>query len=852
MTTALSNRTISGSITESKSVSTLVVFDSRVSDIEILTQALLPDAIGLTIDAEADGLTEITKLLAQTSAKYLAIVAHGEPGVIHLGKTPLDLQQLRSQSHQLSQWDVAEIALYSCEVAQGDLGKDSIYQLSELTGATVTASTKKVGSAALGGNWDLAVTTGEVTAPIVFNSLALATYQAVLADVRFSTVEKLALPQAGNGPNDIALGDFNGDGILDIAIERYASGYLDPVTQQYVSGGNSVSILLGNGTGSFAASRNFKTSIGNDFSSYALTVGDFNGDKKLDVVTANSDGNTVSVMLGDGAGNIGAARKFATGSAPWKIVSGDFNNDGKLDLATANQYGNRDGGNFSVLLGDGIGGFSAPLTTSTPGSDGIYTVAFGDFNKDGKLDAVTSKYIPFDGYYLSVFIGDGAGKFGAPKDIPLGSSAPSIDIADFNGDGNLDVAAALSSNRNAVAVLLGDGAGGFGAATNFAVNSASRVKAGDFNGDRIVDLAVTSSSGTNSVSVLLGNGSGSFGAATSFAVGSFPSLAVGDFNNDGKLDFAAANYNDKNVVVGLNTSTQTPIVRNDLGGDGKSDILWRNNDGSVATWQMNSSTATPSSIGALPAGWSIAGTGDFGGDAKADLLLQKTDGTVATWQLDGSTVTKASTIGTLASGWSIAGTADFNGDDKADILLRNINGTVATWQTDGSTVTKASTVGSLGAEWTVVGTADFSGDGKADILLGNMNGTVALWEMDGANVLKSSSVGTLTNGWSIAGTGDFSGDGKADILLRNTNGSIAQWQMNGSVVTNTSTIGSATADWKITGTGDYNGDGKADILWRNDNGSVATWQMNGATVLSTGATSIPFADTSWNIVAPIL
>ena len=210
MTITSLNQPIAELITEAKSVSTLVLFDSRVSNLNILAQALLPGAIGFTINTADDGLVAISQLLVATGAKYLAIVAHGEPGMVHLGKTPINIQQLQLHSHLLQSWGVNEIALYSCEVAQEDIGKDLIYQLSELTGATVAASATKTGDPALGGNWDLAVTTGEVTAPIVFKSSALQNYQAVLA-ASFSTTS-FPLPQAGNGPNDIAVGDFNGDG----------------------------------------------------------------------------------------------------------------------------------------------------------------------------------------------------------------------------------------------------------------------------------------------------------------------------------------------------------------------------------------------------------------------------------------------------------------------------------------------------------------------------------------------------------------------------------------------------------------------------------------------------------------
>jgi 2',3'-cyclic-nucleotide 2'-phosphodiesterase (5'-nucleotidase family) len=294
-------------------------------------------------------------------------------------------------------------------------------------------------------------------------------------------------------------------------------------------------------------------------------------------------------------------------------------------------------------------------------------------------------------------------------------------------------------------------------------------------------------------------------------------------------------------------------TRNDFNGDGKSDILFRNTDGSVATWQMNGATPTPSSVGTLPAGWSIAGTGDFSGDRNADLLLNNTDGRVVTWQLSNSSVTAATNLGTLGAGWSIAGTGDFNGDGTSDALLKNTNGTVATWQINASTVTAAKTIGTLGAGWSIAGTGDFNGDGTSDVLLTNTDGSIAQWQISVASVIAAKSVGKLATGESIAGIGDFNGDGKSDLLFRNTSGSVAQWQLNGETVTAASTIGSATADWKIAGTGDLNGDNKADLLWRNDNGGVASWQMNGSAVTTSGGlTGNPIVSTSWQIAAPML
>ncbi len=225
---------------------------------------------------------------------------------------------------------------------------------------------------------------------------------------------------------------------------------------------------------------------------------DFNGDMKLDVVSANSNSDNVSVLLGNGLGGFGAAVNFPVGSSPNSVVVGDFNGDLKLDLVSANTRSN----NVSVLLGNGLGGFAA-------------------------------------------------------TSFSVGTTPSSVAVGDFNGDLKSDLAVA---NRFNVGVLLGNGTGSFGAATNFPVGDENRaVAVGDFDGDLRPDLAVavasSSASSQNSIGVLLGNGAGGFGAATYFPVGSCPvSVAVGDFNGDLKPDLAVANCNSDNVSVLLNQS----------------------------------------------------------------------------------------------------------------------------------------------------------------------------------------------------------------------------------------------------------------------------------------------------------
>ena len=148
-----------------------------------------------------------------------------------------------------------------------------------------------------------------------------------------SFVTNRDFPTGGNDPASVAVGDFNGDGKLDLVAANYNS--------------KSVAVLLANGDGTFQAPLNF--AVGSI--PWSVAVGDFNGDGKQDLVVSNQGDNTVSVLLGNGDGTFQAARTFAVGIAPAMVVVGDFNGDHNLDLAVANVNSNA----VSVLFGNGDG-----------------------------------------------------------------------------------------------------------------------------------------------------------------------------------------------------------------------------------------------------------------------------------------------------------------------------------------------------------------------------------------------------------------------------------------------------------------------------------------------------------------
>jgi hypothetical protein len=313
--------------------------------------------------------------------------------------------------------------------------------------------------------------------------------------------------------------------------------------------------LLGNGDGTFGAAVNY--SAGNGPGNVSL--GDFNGDGFADLVVANLGG--VSVLLGNGNGTFQAAANYSAGNAPAYVAVGDLNGDGILDLAVANFGDNANtpnGGGVTVLLGTGDGSFRA--AGNYPTGLGAVFVSVADFSGDGILDlAVANSGALYTGIggNLSVLLGNGDGTFRAAVNYATGDAATCVAVADFNGDGILDLAV-NNQYSNDVSVLLGKGDGTFQAAVNYDVGPSvipvgigMNLAVKDFNGDGIPDLAVVLP-GAGGVRVLLGNGDGTFQTSPiSYLAGVGPlACAIADFNGDGLPDLAVAD-SDSNGGVSI-------------------------------------------------------------------------------------------------------------------------------------------------------------------------------------------------------------------------------------------------------------------------------------------------------------
>ncbi|WNM62611.1 VCBS repeat-containing protein [Candidatus Nitrospira neomarina] len=290
----------------------------------------------------------------------------------------------------------------------------------------------------------------------------------------------------------------------------------------------------------------------------------------------------------------------------------------------------------------------------------------------------------------------------------------------------------------------------------------------------------------------------------------------------------------------------------DLNGDGKADLVFRNTNGNAAVWLLNGAAAPLStvSLGGVGSDWEVAGVGDTDADGNADIIWRNTtSGAVAVWLMNGGTRISAGIPGTASTAWTIQGVGDLNGDGKADLVFRHTNGSAAVWLLNGTAAPSSTgSLGVVGSAYQISGVGDTNADGKADIIWRNItNGAVAVWLMNGVTRTSVGFPGTASTAWTIQGVGDLNGDGKADLVFRHTNGSAAVWLLNGTAApSSTGSLGALSSFWQIRQVGDTDADGKADIIWRNtSSGAVAVWLMNGVTRTSVGFPGT--ASTTWEI-----
>ena len=346
----------------------------------------------------------------------------------------------------------------------------------------------------------------------------------------------------GTAPASLALADFNRDGKLDLAVAN--------------SGSNNVTILLGDGRGTFTQAAGSPFPAGNNPNDIA--VGDVNDDGKPDLAFANHDTHYVTVLLGDGRGAFAPAPKspFTVNSQPHPhgIAFGDFNGDHNLDFVIDDWGNNR----VTVVFGDGKGNFASPGVPFPVGQMPYQRVRAADVNKDGFADVITTNFESGD---VTVLLVNGQGGFLQPSGSPFKANVRPFGVAigDVNDDGKPDLAVVNFSGQgtdpsdDAITILIGNGDGTFKQAPGSPLKSGRfpvGVAVGDFNGDGLGDVA-SANSGSNNVTLLLGGKNGLRPALGSpFAVGHHPEcVALGDLNGDGKADVVVANLEDNDISI---------------------------------------------------------------------------------------------------------------------------------------------------------------------------------------------------------------------------------------------------------------------------------------------------------------
>ena len=339
---------------------------------------------------------------------------------------------------------------------------------------------------------------------------------------------------AQDSPYSIAVGDFNHDGNMDMAV---SSGGTDT---------NNVAVLFGLGNGTFRKPVYYTAGVG----SVSITAADFNQDGNLDLAVASHKGY-ISILFGNRDGTF--QPEIQSPRVPTfeqYVTTGDFNSDGKLDLIALSL--NNPCKCISVLMGNGDGSFQDAVITRP--SFAVFTIGVGDFNGDGKLDLATAGQFGTQ-KYVNILLGNGDGKFHRGASYPGEGSPASIAVADFNADGKLDMAIANSQGIG-VRVWMGNGDGTFQRGADYQTAFPTWVVAADLNGDGKIDLAAANFLFPSGASAFLGNGDGTFQAGAFYSASDEPrSLAVGDFNGDGKPDLALTDYLRDDIVVLLNTGT---------------------------------------------------------------------------------------------------------------------------------------------------------------------------------------------------------------------------------------------------------------------------------------------------------
>jgi hypothetical protein len=595
----------------------------------------------------------------------------------------------------------------------------------------------------------------------------------------------------GFGPQVITA-DFNTDGNLDLAVTNTAD--------------DTVSILLGNGNGTFQPAVSYNAGLGSSGNPVWLAAADFNGDGKLDIAVEGN--NDISILLGNGDGTFAAARTYSTGSSSGNrggLAVGDYFGNGRQDLAVT-VFGNN---TVAILPNNGDGTFGTPIALPMPaGFSNLRSIAAGNFFGNGYADLAVAGgegynnvLLPTNPAGVALFRNDGAGHFTfSAKYLAVTTPDPGggdgqgdtvnpehVDAADLTHSGRLDLVLSLYDHN--IDVFLNNGDGTFQPAVGYTTETAGSVGGyprgvafADVNGDGNLDI-VTLNFGEpvpadqptpqpGSLGVLYGNGDGTFQAPIQYTPYTLPGgVAVGDFNGDGFPDLAVTqNYDGHSVAVMLNqpnTANDAPTVTSvdpaagpTIGGT----VVTITGTNFTGATQVYFGTVSAASF-TVDSDTSITATAPAHAAATVDITVYNAGASATsvadayTFQPSLSTWTGLGTTNNWsdAANWSAGSVPDtyttviFDGTSSKDAIVDSaFAGAVAAVQINiGSTGTV-----SLNENLTVTGAftqqaGAYDANGYATIVTG-------LTTVSGGTYLASTNTQTFTNGLTVSG-GTFTG-----------------------------------------------------------------------------------------------
>jgi hypothetical protein len=640
------------------------------------------------------------------------------------------------------------LATAPTSVAAGDL------RGSGLTDLVVTESNSGKITVLLSNGSGGFTTAGSYTTGNTANFVALADLDgdgkldAVVTDTASGTVA--VMPGKGDGsfgaavtypaianPIGLTVGNFGGKGKVDLA----------------VLAANGVAVLLNDGAGNFGA----PSTIALSHQAQAITTADLLGNGSDDLALANLDG-TVSILLGNGTGSFQSLAAFAVAANPlMAIVAANFENSGKLDLAVAQANSNL----VSVLRSNGDGTFQSS-TDLTVGYNPTALLAV-DVNSDGVADLVA---VNRGANTFSVLLGIGNGSFGAANDFVVGNT-PIAAAAGLFKTGGLTSLAVLNSGDSTISIALGNGDGTFVAARAFKAGlDRKAIASGDLNGDGRSDLVVASycSISANcttdgSVVVFLGNADGAYTQSASYALGRSPvAVALGDVNSDGKLDILALNRQDKTLTILSGNGDATfgkaqtytlsaypsALYVGDLNGDSKADLAILSDCGQSTCTQVGSldiwtgdGKGNFTQGASYPTGYSpvsIAGA-DLRGTGSVDLVVANgcgessscSAGTALVFENDGSGKFIAGSETSIGASPAAIALSKLNSSAMNLLVAQSASDTLAVLASDGNSGFGAATQYAVGSSPSALAVADFNGDGLLDVAVVNTgSSTVSL------------------------------------------------------------------------------------------------------------------------------